>query len=404
MNSREATIVAQISFAIFSEQQECGEAFARLIGDSPHATVSTIVSDAESLQDALGKTDVDAVLADLGYAPHLVIDLLESALPKRIPLFVSGSQEDSQVVIRAFKMGACEYFSMSPDASEIASAIDKLLLKPTESRPTREHAPILAVMGAKGGVGSTLVACQLAATLQRLSGPTAVVDLNCPLGDVALHLDLNPRYTLASVLGERDDFDATYLHSVLARHASGLQVLAAPERVEESKLVSDQVVERALTLLRADLAWVVVDVARSWDDASVRALDLADEIVLVTSLDVASLDHTRKHVDLLRRIGHADHKIHLVPNRRTGSDSVTAKDFEAFLGRKYEIALPNDYAHAAEALNTGRTLSDLCPGEPLTLAFEELAITAHEWCGLSIPDFAKTRSLSNRIRQIFRRK
>lgn len=397
--------MAQISFVIFSEQQECGEAFARLIEATPHATVSEVVSNADALRDVIEKTGADALLADLGHAPHMVLDALERGVPKSISLFVSGPQEDTQVVIRAFKLGAREYFSMSPEAGELAAAVDKLLLEPAETRPARgRRAPIIAVMGAKGGVGTTLVACQLAATLHRSSGPAAVVDLNCPLGDVALHLDINPRYTLASILGEHEEFDAAYLESVLAEHSSGLRVLAAPEHIEESKLVTDEVVERALTLLRDDLSWVIVDVARSWDDASVRALDLADEIVLVTSLDVASLDHTRKHVELLKRIGHGDRKIHLVPNRQTGSDPVTPKDFEAFVGRKYEIALPNDYKHAAEALNTGRTLTDICPGAPITTAFEDLAVAVHDWCGESLPDRETPNTLSNRMRQIFRRK
>jgi pilus assembly protein CpaE len=333
-----------------------------------------------------------------------VIDLLQAALPKRTPLFVSGPQDDSQTILRALKLGAREYFSMSPDAGEIAEAIDKLVLEPSESRPAQGRAPILAVMGTKGGVGSTLVACQLAASLQRMSGPTAVVDLNCPLGDVALHLDLRPRYTLASILGQREDFDANYLQSVLERHGSGLKVLAAPEQVEESKLVNGHVVDRVLGLLREDLAWVVVDVARSWDEASVRALDLADEIVLVTTLDVASLDHTRKHVDLLQRIGHASDKIHLVANRQTGTDSVTSKDFEAFIGRRYELALPNDYKHSVEALNTGQTLAEVCPQAPLANAFDKLASASHQWCGLSVPDSVDSEAMSTRIRRIFRRK
>jgi pilus assembly protein CpaE len=259
-------------------------------------------------------------------------------------------------------------------------------------------------MGTKGGVGSTFVACQLAASLQRMSGATAVVDLNCPLGDVALHLDLQPRYTLASVLGERADFDTSYLHSVLEQHGSGLKVLAAPERVEESQLVSGPVVERALSMLRDDLRWVVVDVARSWDEASVRALDLADEIVLVTTLDVASLEHTRKHVELLQRIGCTEDKIHLVANRQTKADSVTAKDFERFLGRAYEFALPNDYKHSIEALNAGQTLAEVCPGAPLAVAFETLARAAHEWCGVNNSETNDAATMSSRIRQIFRRK
>lgn len=396
--------MAQISFAIFSEQRECAEAFARLIESSPHAQVAELVSDPAELRDAIRRSGADAVLADLGHAPHVAIDLLEGAVPKRTPLLVCGPQDDSQIILRALKLGAREFFSMSPTADELDAAIDKLLLEPAEAPASHGGAKILAIMGAKGGVGATFVACQLAASLQRTSGPTALVDLNCPLGDAALYLDLHPQYTFASIQRQREDFDATYLHSVLTRHGSGLQVLAAPDRVEEGNRVSGPVVERSLAMLHEDLAWIVVDVARGWDEASMRALELADQIVLVTSLDVASLDHTRKHVDLLKRLGHGEERIRLVANRQTGSDSVTPKDFESFMGRGYEFALPNDYQHAAEALNTGRTLEEICPGTPLTEAFRALAVASHEWCGSEKPEVDASQPLSKRIRKIFRRK
>ena len=260
-------------------------------------------------------------------------------------------------------------------------------------------------MGTKGGVGATVVACQLAASLQRTSGPTAIVDLNFPLGDVALHLDLRPRYTLTSVLSEDDGFDAEYLGTVMARHSSGVQVLAAPERVEENELVTRSHVESVLDVLGGEVDWIVIDVSRSWNEASVRALDLADGIALVTSLDVASIDHTKKHLELLNRLGYPEKKIHLIANRHSANDALGGRDFESFMGRSFEVGLPNDYDHAVEAVNSGKTLSEIAPKAALTRAFDDLASRAHAWCGLEPPTQGRKAGdpISRRVRRIFKR-
>ena len=87
-------------------------------------------------------------------------------------------------------------------------------------RPRAHPARVVAVMGAKGGVGSTVVACQLAASLRARGARTALVDLNLPLGDVALYFDVQPTYTLANIARESDRLDATYLRTLLSGPAA----------------------------------------------------------------------------------------------------------------------------------------------------------------------------------------
>jgi pilus assembly protein CpaE len=397
--------VGQISFVVYSDHEECAGAFAQLLEQTAHARAEKVIWNEEELQQCLRDPRADALLLDLGPAPHLVLDMLESLASCGPAIFVSGPQDDSQLILRALKLGVREFFPPVPDALELEAAVERLLIAQPQPAATGHEAPILAVMGAKGGVGATVVTCQLAATLQRGGARVGVVDLNCPLGDVALHLDLRPPYTLASVLTQTDEFDITYLRSLLEEHSSGLQVLAAPERVEENELVRGEHVERVLSVLRRDVDWVVVDVARSWNEASVRVLDLASEILLVTSLDVTALAHTRQHLDLLRRLGHGDDKIHLVANRHNSADAVTDGDFAEFVGRPYDVALPNAYARAVEAVNSGRTLAQIDPKGELTGAFERFASDVHRWCrvdtGSSDPD--EDRTLGRRVRQLFGR-
>jgi pilus assembly protein CpaE len=395
--------MGKISFVIYEDDAVGTARLASSIEQTSSGRVVGRASHEVALKDALAEKRPDVVLVDLDSDPHATLDMVENVISHGITLYVTGPQDDSALLLRALKLGVKEFFQPDPSVLELDAAIEELV----RSRPSdreRGEAPILAVMGAKGGVGATFVACQLAASLQRQGGSAAIVDLNCPLGDVALQLDLEPRYTLASVLQQTEKCDATFLEQLLEKHPSGLQVLAAPERVEENELVRGDHVDEVLSVLRREVDWIVVDVARSWNEASVRALDLASEIVLVTSADLAALAHTRQHADLLERLGHTREKIHLVANRCSDRNAFSHEDLAKFLGEACEIDLPNDYLSAVEAVNSGQALADSAPRAELTLAIAKLAEAAHGWCGIEARGTSNpTRGLGSRVRHFFRR-
>jgi pilus assembly protein CpaE len=396
--------VADIKFVVYSEQDEFGSEIRSRLHSAGHAHVLAVVSEEDALFAALREHQPDALFADLGLAPHDTLDLLDRLPAPRPLLVVSGPHDDSQVILRAMKQGAKEFFPPVPSREAIRELVDRLVLESRPALPTGRLAPVLAVMGAKGGVGATVVACQLSAALQVMGGRTVVVDLNYPLGDVALHFDVRPTYTLAHVVKQGDDLDATYLRGLLQGHRSGVQILAAPERVEEAELVRGVHVERVISILREEFTWVVLDVSRSWNEASVRALDLASEILLITSLDVPTLNHARQHLDLLRRLGHPDAKIHPIANRYSRRDAVTDKEFAQFLGRAPDTHLPNDYPSTVGSVNEGRPLGEVAPRSPLHQAFVALARSAHAWSGLEVEAReGDSENLAARVRRLFKK-
>lgn len=396
--------MAELKFIVYSEQDEFGSEIRSRLAASGHVHVAAVVSEAEDLAAAVREHGPDALFADLGLAPHATLDLLDRLPAPRPTLVVCGPQDDSQLILRAMKQGAKEFFPPEPSREAIRELVDRLVLENRPTLPAGRLAPVLAVMGAKGGVGATVVACQLAAALQATGGRTVIVDLNYPLGDVALHFDVRPTYTLAHVAKQGEDLDATYLRGLLQGHRSGVQILAAPERVEEAEGVRGSHVERVVSILRQEFAWVVLDVSRSWNEASVRALDLASEILLITSLDVPTLNHARQHLDLLRRLGHSDAKIHPIANRYSKRDAVTDKEFANFLGRSPDMHLPNDYANTVSSVNEGRPLGEVAPRSALHLAFVALAKAAHGWSGLEIelPE-GEPENLAVRMRRLFKK-
>jgi pilus assembly protein CpaE len=282
--------------------------------------------------------------------------------------------------------------------------VDRLGIEESPQEQTSRVAPLLAVMGAKGGVGATVVACQLAASLQRLGGRTVIVDLNIPLGDVALHFDIQPSYTIADIAREERKLDRNLVAGLLQSHHTGLQILAAPSKMEDAELITDQHVRGVLDALRTEFDWVVVDVSRSWCESTVRALDMASEILLVTLQDVPTLTHARAHRELLLRLGHAPCKIHVIVNRASKRDLVSNEDLVQFLDSAPEIRLPNDYAATVTSVNEGRPISEVAARGALDVAFMELARIAHGWVGLQPEDGHKVHtSLRARVSRLFRK-
>ncbi len=371
-----------------------------------------VTIDPSELLAAVGAQCPDLVVADLGEDAESVLDMLDKLPTPRPRLIVIGPKEHSATILRAMRMGVRDYFDAEPSEDDLRSAILRAAaeLAPRAAggaEKARSHpARVVAVMGAKGGVGATVVACQLAASLRAGGARTAVVDLNLPLGDAALYFDIQPNYTLANIARESDRLDATYLRTLLAGRPDGVQILASPANAEDAELVRGVHVERALTVMRDDFDWVVLDLSRTWSEPTVRALDLADLILLVTLMDVPTLHHTRKHLDLLERLGHTGARIRLIANRASSVDAVTDKDVADFLSRKPDFRIPNDFPTTLAAVNRGVSVAEISARSSLARAYTDLTHTLHGWFGAgqaaAQADSAPAGALA-RVRGMFRR-
>jgi pilus assembly protein CpaE len=368
-----------------------------------------VTAEPSELIAAVGAQTPDLVIADLGEDAERVLDMLDKLPTPRPRLIVIGPKDQSGTILRAMRMGVRDYLDAEPSEDDLRSAVLRVAAelgpRAGAAQPKAHPARVLAVMGAKGGVGATVVACQLAASLRARGARTALVDLNLPLGDAALYFDVQPAYTLANIARESDRLDATYLRTLLSGKPGGVQILASPVHAEEAELVRGAHVERALNLLRGDFDWVVLDLSRTWSETTVRALDLADLVLLVTLMDVPTLHHTRKHIDLLERLGHSGARIRLIANRHSSVDAVTDKDVAEFLERKPDFQIPNDFPTTLAAVNRGVSVAEVAPRSALARAYNELTHALHGWFGAAAPGATEPSSSGAlaRVRGMFKR-
>ncbi len=171
-----------LSFVILSARDDCREALVK----TGHADVKECLSDPTALHDAVRRSRPDVIFLDLADDPTTPLDQFEKLAIPRPLLMIVGPQEETGLILRAMRLGAREFLPVDPSEADLNAAVERLLLdRPGSPQQVRTLAPVVAVMGAKGGVGTTFVACQLAAELARRGGRVVVVDLNLGIGDVA---------------------------------------------------------------------------------------------------------------------------------------------------------------------------------------------------------------------------
>ena len=358
----------------------------------------------DELGSLLRRGSADAVLADLVDRPTALLDAYEALPQPRPALIACGPAEDGQLVLRALRLGALEFLPAEVTRVDLANALEKLS-RGIEAPPDRgRRGSIISVMGGKGGVGATVIACQLASTLQRLGRRVAVVDLCLPLGDVDLHYDLRPRYTLADLAEQGAGFDAAYLQSITVDHRSGVRVLAAPQDPERAELVTASLVARALGLLQLEYDFVIVDASRNWSEPVLQALELSDQILVVTLLDVPTLHHVRRQLVVLERLRVAGSKIKVIANRYSSADAVGDSEVRNFLGLAPSAQIPNDFPTVAASVNQGVPIAQIAPGSRLARSFSQLALDAHEWCGMTAPELDEGPGLAGKLRSLVTRR
>jgi pilus assembly protein CpaE len=321
-----------------------------------------------------------AILAELPNAPQ-VLDELNRLRPQAALVLLNGelnhsfqlverihqelpdtavvcSSEDSspEVILQSFRSGATEFLRQPLVESEIAAVFTKIeqaVIRPEESHLGR----VIAVYASKGGCGTTFVTANLAASLARLSRKRAcVIDLNLQAGDQPLYLGLEPIYSIHDVVRNYDRLDDQLMASYLTQRSKYLGLLAAPTEIGKDEDVRVEHVTRAIALLRAQTEYVVIDPPRMLNEITISALDAADDLILLLTLDIPAIRSARRTLDIFTRLGYDRSRIKVVVNRYTKTPEFDLKQVEKVLETQVFGTIANDYQAAIASINVGEPL------------------------------------------------
>lgn len=265
---------------------------------------------------------------------------------------VVASESDPAILLDAMRAGANEFLHEPITQSALEQAIDRLVAHRASPAAIGE---VFAFVGAKGGVGTTTAAVNVATALAKAApSQTAFIDLHAAHGDAALLFGAEPRFSMVDALENTHRFDEAFFRGLVTSTTAGVALLASSDRavVQHTSVQPFRaVIEFAAHLYR----YVVLDVPRS-DAAALDALDAVSHIVVVTNQELAAVRGASRLVTTLRDRYGRD-RVLVIVSRFDKQAEIGQTDIEKVVASKVKHMLPSDYRLALQALNRGRPLA-----------------------------------------------
>jgi pilus assembly protein CpaE len=301
----------------------------------------------------------------------------EEGTASHVPIIMLTAEAEVEQKIRGLRAGADDYLVKPFHPAELLARIKSLLARfaPKDllvGRPPLGR--VLAFFGAKGGVGTTTIAINVAIALQReLGRRVCLVDGNLQFGDHRVFMDLGlDRKSIVDVVSATS-IDPDLLRGVLVEHDSKIDLLLAPPSPETAELVTKEHLTTIIDVLRGMYDYVVVDVDKRLDDLNLGVFDQAEHVYIVLTADLSCLKNVRLVLETLGHIGYEGERIKLILNRSNAFTGINAKTAEGALKRPIDLQVLNEYRGAISALNSGAPVMLTKSDSPLGRSFHDVA-------------------------------
>lgn len=322
----------------------------------------------------LRASQADLLIIPLHGLDPIRLATLEREIRSRPEVSVIGTapKADPELIVRAMRAGVHEFLVFPPAIEELTSAIDRLFKRSSSATTAGQ---VIAVYTAKGGLGTTSIAVNVAQACAARERGTRVALVDCVFtgGDVRLFLDLHPNYDVEHLLPKLDDVDRAMLDSLLTPGPAGVSVLPASEDALFNESVDASAAVAILERLREHFDVTVADCEHHLSERTLAILDTADRILLVTQPNVPALRSAQRTLALFDRLGYTQAKACVIVNRFQAGDSFSLQTVAESLEREVYASLPNDYKTSVASLNRGVCVNQQDAGSKLARAYVELA-------------------------------
>jgi pilus assembly protein CpaE len=273
-----------------------------------------------------------------------------------------------------FAAGADDIVGMPESPERVRHALQKAIARKRGATLAKGAvlAPLICVLGPKGGTGKTVTTCNLGVAMAEAGHRTVVVDLDLHFGDVGLGLRLMPDRTIYDLARSGGSLDQEKLDDYLTSHPSGLRVLLAPTRPDHAGAVSTNFIAEVLAVLRATNGIVIVDTPAGFPPEVITTIDSSTQVCMVGMLDAFSLKDTKLGLETLELMGYDRGSVRLVLNRADTHVGIAQNDIQAILGRDPDILVPSD-RDIPRSVTQGMPIVSASPNSIASKAYRALA-------------------------------
>ncbi len=286
------------------------------------------------------------------------LDELAQMCDENVKVVVIGAANDIRLYRELMSRGVSEYIVPPLETVQLIRAISSQFADPEQPFVGKS----IAVTGVKGGVGASTIAHNLAWTLaERLNVGTTLVDLDLNFGTAGLDFNNESNQTIADALLAPDRFDETVMSRLLTQSTENLSLFTAPASLDRTYDLSEETYEAVLSKVRESVPFVVLDLPHIWTDWFKGTVISADEIIVVTQPDLASLRNGKNLIDFLKAARPNDAMPKLVINQVgvPKRPEIPVKDFAQAMELEPDLVLPFDPQLFGTAANNGQMIAEL---------------------------------------------
>lgn len=274
-------------------------------------------------------------------------------------LVASATPQSPELLMEAMHAGVSEFLPKPVTEEETEQSLERVMRKAGGGgggREERDPGEVIVFFSAKGGTGCTTLCTNTAVDVHRATrGKTLLVDLDLELGETAVQMGVEPRFSMVDLVRNFHRVDSDLLASYIEHHESGVDLLSAPHQPADFEAVGGDLLGRILSFLRRQYDYVLVDSPKTLNPATLAALDAADRVMLVTTPALPSLRNLTRCLPLLRQAkgGSPDDWARVVVNRHDSSELISLDQVEETTGYPVFQAVRNDYRTVMNAINKG---------------------------------------------------
>jgi len=366
------TIIRSLSFQPEIEVIASAENGLRAVELSRQTRPDVVLMDI-NMPDMDGITATARILTEVPYAQVVILTV----------------QDDPDYMRKAMMAGAHDFLTKPPALDDLITAVQqagKVALQEKRKASqthfaTSRHSPamssrgkIISVYSPKGGIGCSMIAVNLAATLHNEETNTVLVDANLQFGDIADLFNLQSKHSLVDLSLRAGDLDFQVIEETLVAHPSGIRILAAPGP-EQADQINTELFVDVLEYLRDLYPYVLVNTTSQLSEITIATLEISDLLILIASQDIPTVARVRKFIDTLQLLSISPERVLVVLNQFDKRSDLTQEVIEKSIKHTIQVTIPKDVRVVAPSVNRGLPFmlkSDLKP-QPVSRAILNLA-------------------------------